>query len=600
MRKKGIFILLTGIIFLFSCTLGHDGEGLLQDIVGENLDSLPFDELKQLITASYAQCSMFNAFIHRDVKSKEYAVADERYKEPASLSQAYEDNVFAKGIRVYQSLAYPRSELKIESDVEERLGENISYVINKVYYEDGTSDSIGIQGSSYRADFRKIDSLTLTVRYHTVIQMRGIEMSPDREEIGYRNGYIIIDDLKHNHVEFHLTGNILERYMFSQALSHSDKVLETSSFVAGYLSPRKLKNRNKRNLAFLKKMTEGIEEGKYENKEDLLSALRTEASKVGIEPDSDNYHCSEYYYGNVKSVIMYFAEKRGEKEFTFTFRVNSDIKPYNLIWDKEENRSLIVDKKGNTVLSPSLNGLTQINSYYYQALNYYDDMVLRFRPEEGRVDTLNPYRSANISRLTDEWVCLSYRNKKGILDKGGNEVIPMIYDAIRADEDLGLITASANEEFTLFDKQGNPLFSGKGSLGEYAEGMSVYRDPAGIPIAFIDNFGRRVLSLRGYQEVRAFHEGLSVVKRKDKWGAIRKDGTIAVPFIYDEMRNFSCGVTLVGKDGLYGLMNTDNRFLVPLQQAGGYSVSESNGKRSYNMGGRSYDEHGKPTEKDNG
>lgn len=594
MKRKIIYIL-SGMFFLFSCSPTYEAETLLADILGEDVDSLSFDEIKQLISVSYERYSMSGAFLEDGKKLRKYKPEEERYEEkPLLLPRPYPESTFRKGFTVHQDLSYPYSVLKIDSELKERMGENISYILDKVYYDDGTSDSIGVEISSlYRLGLRKVDSITFTVNYEAVIQMRGIEINPDRKEIGYRTGYIRLDKIKHNYASFCLDSCIMDRFLSCQTETHSGKIPQKAGYISGYLPPAKMKRKYRESLRFLEKMVKGIEENKYENKEELLSALTKEVSKVSVPEDSGKYYHSEYFHGNVKTVIVYLAEKRKTENFTYTVHVDSEVEPYNLVWDKKENRQLIVDGRGGTVLAPAIKGLSQINGYYFRLLNYYDDMILLLNPMEARLDTLKPYRSSNISYLTDELVCLSYHNRKCILDKYGNEMTPLIYDKIRTDADGGLIVASSENGFVLFDKHGKQLFKGEGSIGEFSDGLALYRNPENNPVGFIDKSGKLAFTLGGYQEVRAFSGGLAVMKKNDKWGAVGKDGKVAIPFMYDEMEDFLSGVTLISKYGWYGLIGIDNEFIFPLQEMGEHSISEDSGKRFYHLGRHTYDEHGR-------
>jgi len=596
MMKKITYIIVFFSFLITACTSDADSKKIAEDILGDDLDSLSFDEIKQSIAEGYVQFSMFNAFFGNtdDDKPEKYEESDERCEDFYTLSQVYNEEDFVQGVRFSQSLNYPNSVLKIDSDVKEADSDQITYFLDRIYYNDQTSDSLDTSISSrHTLDMRKVDSVKVTIRYSYVTQLDEVELTASSKNVKYKDGTINVESVKDNYIQYVMSDNISKYFIVGQALSDLGKALDRSGYISGDLPPKEMKAKYEKGYKALEKIALKIKDDKYKTKEDIVKDIYKQVSGLNLNTESGKYYRSEFYYGNVKGLIVYFAKERKTKEFTFTVPVTSDIEGYNLVWDKTETHKLIVDNKGKVIVDTGLKDVVQINSYYYQQLNYYDDMVLRLNVEKSRLDTVKPYRSSNVSYLTGELVLLSYRGKYGVLDKNGSLVIPAIYHRIETTEDGGAIIASDKGSFKLFNLNADLLFEGQGSIGAYSEGLAIYRNTGGKNIGFIDKQGKIVLPLSQYEDVKPFTESLAVAEKNGKWGCIRKDGSVAIPFVYDEIRDFSHGVTLVKKDDLYGLVNIHNEFVVPLDKTGGYSISENFGKRSYYMNGQTYDEKGR-------
>ncbi|MFT5860094.1 MAG: hypothetical protein ACI865_002202 [Flavobacteriaceae bacterium] len=65
-----------------------------------------------------------------------------------------------------------------------------------------------------------------------------------------------------------------------------------------------------------------------------------------------------------------------------------------------------------------------------------------------------------------------------------------------------------------------------------------------------------------YQEVTAFHEGLSIVAKDGKYGVIDRKGVIQIPFVYDAISDFEKGVAIVEKGDKMGLIQRNGHLVL--------------------------------------
>ncbi|MBN2727616.1 MAG: WG repeat-containing protein [Bacteroidales bacterium] len=79
---------------------------------------------------------------------------------------------------------------------------------------------------------------------------------------------------------------------------------------------------------------------------------------------------------------------------------------------------------------------------------------------------------------------------------------------------------------------------------------------------FIDTTGVRVAS--GFSEVNDFHDGIALVKKKNKAGYIDIYGNVIFPFKYTEALRFTDSIYIV-KDEQYGLCNNNGRLILPTE-----------------------------------
>ncbi len=155
-------------------------------------------------------------------------------------------------------------------------------------------------------------------------------------------------------------------------------------------------------------------------------------------------------------------------------------------------------------------------SFYYQFTSSDSPVVII----NDALDSIKiPNKAKNIAALGREYIIYSYKDKKGLLDSLGNDLLPPDYDGI-ANYNRGSVTLLNDGELGLYNLMKNTLIP-----AEYHKSLKFYSDT--VLIAFQD----------------------------DKYGLITKSNQIILPMEYEKIEYFNDSVAWVSKGDEWNLMN---------------------------------------------
>ncbi len=174
----------------------------------------------------------------------------------------------------------------------------------------------------------------------------------------------------------------------------------------------------------------------------------------------------------------------------------------------------------------------------------------------------------------------AYVSKDGIsygyIDKQGNEITPFIYEGAGYGTELlhfyseGLARVRRPDGlFGFIDLNGNEVIPSKYVFAlEFSEGWAFAT--TGDLFEYIDTSGEVVLRLDGYdRQVSSFENGLAVVQKDNKFGAVDKSGALVVPAVYDSMSNFEDnGLAIVEADNKFGAVDKSGELVIPTIYSG--------------------------------
>jgi hypothetical protein len=155
----------------------------------------------------------------------------------------------------------------------------------------------------------------------------------------------------------------------------------------------------------------------------------------------------------------------------------------------------------------------------------------------------------------------------GIIDKTGNEIIPIEYDIFP-----DLITLVRNNSY--FDKS------------------NLLRVKKNDKCGFVNKQGTIAVPLN-YDQCGPSFEELAAVRNKDKWGFVDKSGKLAIPFKYDDVgpyfngESFSEGLCPVYLNNKVSYINKSGETVIPFfydfgsRFAQGVTIVSLNGKKGY-------------------
>ena len=223
--------------------------------------------------------------------------------------------------------------------------------------------------------------------------------------------------------------------------------------------------------------------------------------------------------------------------------------------------------------------------------------------KQGKVVvSLKGYEGIDQWHVNDSVFAVQKNGKVGYMNTQGKLVVPTIYDVMADPDDKydetwsepvenGRILVAKNGKFGIIDTSNKVImpFTSKYAIVEsISEGMAPVMSKAG-KWGFINTEGKEVVTPQydgidgNFASVYGFAEGLAGMKKGEKWGYITKTGTVAVPFIYDEIRPFSEGLAGVLKGGKWGFINGTNKTMIP------FKYSDANVERySVNYMGANY------------
>jgi WG containing repeat/Caspase domain len=150
------------------------------------------------------------------------------------------------------------------------------------------------------------------------------------------------------------------------------------------------------------------------------------------------------------------------------------------------------------------------------------------------------------SRFNEELAEVCLNNKCGFINKSGDVVIPLKYNA--------------------------------NGTGYFAEGFATVK--LNGKYGFIDKTGKIVIPAL-YDEVTPFHEGLATVKLNDKYGYIDETGKVIIPIKYEYALTSTEGLLGVMLNDKYGFIDKTGRVVIPFEYDQIYAFS--NGLAAVNM-----------------
>ncbi len=198
-----------------------------------------------------------------------------------------------------------------------------------------------------------------------------------------------------------------------------------------------------------------------------------------------------------------------------------DAQPFNI-------HNLAIVQKNNKYYLLNKSGKILTNTEYGSIMQQSEDLYV---VSEGGLD---------IERMPT--------GKQGYMDKQGKMVIPMNYDLCYSFSD-GLAKVRKDGTIAFIDKTGKIVipFEKYFDAGYFKDGVTWARGEGGYYI--IDKTGKEIslahIKIDDYYGIRDFNEGIAIVKKDEKYGAIDAAGKLVLPIEYSYLSDFSEGLAVV-------------------------------------------------------
>lgn len=272
--------------------------------------------------------------------------------------------------------------------------------------------------------------------------------------------------------------------------------------------------------------------------------------------------------------------------------------PQDFVSDKvtvfKEKGYVLLDKSGKE-LTEELNSILPMSKGRYFITNNNDETA--FITSKGKTTGWYAGDIRDLIAGKEEIAVVKYKDKYGVIDRYGKQVIDCKYDKINDEMFVeGMLRVQLNDKWGHVDQSGKEITPVKyKSLGDFSEGFAWFQEDekygyinkegkhvimpkfdeaydfseglAKVMVdskyGFIDTSGSEVIEVK-YNNAYSFSGGLAKVE-SDKYGCINIKGEEVVPFQYDEIGEFSEGVAWVKLNGNYGYINRSGEEIIPLK-----------------------------------
>lgn len=155
----------------------------------------------------------------------------------------------------------------------------------------------------------------------------------------------------------------------------------------------------------------------------------------------------------------------------------------------------------------------------------------------------------------------------GLLNRGGLELTDTTYTAM-GEFSEGLALAASKDRYGFLSTKGDTIIDFNytytpkaltASKFRYGHAKVFQKDKVGI----IDSAGAKVFPAI-FEDVGEFRGNLIPVKKRGKWGYSNLDVNLAISYKFDYAENFRDSLAIVGKEELFGVIDTLGKVKVPL------------------------------------
>lgn len=251
---------------------------------------------------------------------------------------------------------------------------------------------------------------------------------------------------------------------------------------------------------------------------------------------------------------------------------NNELKTYSVV-DKNGNVGLI-DEDGNIIIEPNYNHISPfekdvaifINDGNYGAINRKGEIVL-----EPIYESITNLGDGYLNVKPDEYTDYIYdSNCQLILEAKNNYIDDSLLDTTNSiieylGEDLFAIK-NENNKVKVVNKENEVLIPYESNYSKVKlskDGVLIVEKMESI------NASVQYLKLNGeplindiFERAYPFEDGIAVVVKDNKAGAIDKNGKEVIKFEFDNLSQFENGVSIANLSNKYGIINSEGAFTV--------------------------------------
>lgn len=272
-----------------------------------------------------------------------------------------------------------------------------------------------------------------------------------------------------------------------------------------------------------------------------------------------------------------FVDKDTLLKIPFEYDFVNPFDENGLAYAKNDGKELYIDKNGKIVITPDYD---QLGLFSEGLLSAKKNKKYGFLNTKGSV--VIPFIYEGVGFFCQGLATASKNSKYGFINSKGKEIIPIVYDAVDNSHTDLIVTVSKNKKWAFFDHNGKQLsefvydkvFSGynlnippPSNLSE----LSTYFKNGAVLVTknnkfeFLNEQIQPAFPDHKFDSASVFDTYKNaIVKRNDKYGIIKPDGTAKVPIEYDFIEYFdtnhnSSEYYNARKGSIYHIYNKDLR-----------------------------------------
>ncbi|WP_435313646.1 WG repeat-containing protein [Cellulophaga fucicola] len=555
---------------------------------------------------------------------------------------------------------YSTSDLKLKS-IEEHWGKidnPIKLQVEKKFFSDKTTvadtATTTVNSNGYLvhnfSSAKNIDSLNVNFIYSLpnvkeyIIDASTTEV--DTIVISYKK-------VDYNKVQITYPSYLEDNIVSIEAIHKSGEILEEKGISSNSKPTEEMLSYLKEVKSIFSKTIKKIDNNKIKTKEDLKNSLLQTVPQTPI--NSRTTYTTYSAKGDIDKIKLFINK---DKPTLNTKKIT--IKPpsykksnfgYYIAQDSTTNKSGFVNAAGNWVIKPTYNNLEYVLDYYYYTEDTdYTREYLWLNTTNNTLEKIDYvlYRyeiyDGNIV-ITEKEV----NGPKGLINaKTGKVLLPNIYDNIYHEkgyfnvynnhktslynkygkqilpEKFNRITVLENSFITEIDKEngisnsdiytltGKNITNGRwqnfegdfGKAGLILASKNYIKDNVNYTDqdAFINENGKVIIDLKGYQWVNIFSNGLAAVKKKGSnlYGYINTKGEVIIPFEYESAKYFQEKYAYVEKHNTAYLIDKNNKVFKKFPDtANSMTLSTDSNNATYSLyNGETYNAEGELLKKE--
>lgn len=477
----------------------------------------------------------------------------------------------------------------------------VKYKITKLYFKDGSEidnpvmtsgqnmDDDGFTSGSFTlAGNKPIDKIDVEIHYQSYPSYQKITLNKEQPEFKQNNSehYRLIN-LNKKKATLQISIPKSKSY-YIEGISASGKAIDSTGRNS-QTSP------SKQEIQAMTQYRDALVETKknfkqFKTSQDLQTHLEKIAAEIqSSDNDIKNIQASVRFALTPQSVVIYLIDNKLNNVMSRQLTNRSSSQEFDIASDDNNEKLGLIDKNGKWVVQPQFSDIqyTELDNIYRiqtgsKAVS--EDMreliyqYFWLPPKTGKLEVL-PFK--NISKKINDELILVQRETNGpygVYDISSRKfVIPMKFVNPKIMDNLfiaslGESTYNYESKYGAYTLQGKEILAPKYEQMEGIEGF-IYaqnknrevfnitgkkltpNDYTAIGIfygnqplliqniknnqyRFIDNTGKDLQFSLPYDKVEPFSNGMAIVTKNNKQGAINLSGKLTVPLVYDEVKTF--------------------------------------------------------------